>query len=379
MNGMGKRIRRKKRIIRLAVLAAVIAAVLVILVVFHVREVRVYGNDRHASGEIASGLVNDFPSGNTLYLLWKYRKEEVPDTLPYLRSLSVKMKSPSCIEVQVSEKELVGYIDKGEYVYFDQSGVALEITDEIYDDVPIVTGIDTEEVVLYQKLPAKSSAQLSAVLNLTQLLAYQGLVADEIRFGENMDITVFLGGVEVRLGQNEYLEEKIANLRAIMEKMDGSDRGVLHLESFTGKNEAVTFSKSDEPEQVTDEMGSADGTSSGEDTGSADGTSVGDGTGTAEGASAGDGTGTADGSSSGDGAGPEDEMPAEPTDDGTVDGPDLMVFNSSNTLVYNVHVVNGTVVDAYGNPVPGCTVNENGYVVDAYMNVIDPATGQLVQ
>ena len=54
-----------------------------------------------------------------------------------------------------------------------------------------------------------------------------------------------------------------------------------------------------------------------------------------------------------------------------------MVFDSSGNLVYNVHVENGTVVDANGNPVSGCTVNENGDVVDDYMNVFDGKTGEL--
>ena len=39
----------------------------------------------------------------------------------------------------------------------------------------------------------------------------------------------------------------------------------------------------------------------------------------------------------------------------------------------------GQVVDANGNPIDGCTVNEDGNVVDAYMNVIDPYTGQPAQ
>lgn len=56
-----------------------------------------------------------------------------------------------------------------------------------------------------------------------------------------------------------------------------------------------------------------------------------------------------------------------------------MVFDSSGTLVYNVHVENGTVVDANGNPVSGCSVDSDGYVVDAYMNRFDPDTGELVQ
>ena len=56
-----------------------------------------------------------------------------------------------------------------------------------------------------------------------------------------------------------------------------------------------------------------------------------------------------------------------------------MVFDSSGTLRYDAHVVNGQVVDAYGNPIDGCYVNENGNVMDAYWNEIDPHTGTLAQ
>ena len=40
---------------------------------------------------------------------------------------------------------------------------------------------------------------------------------------------------------------------------------------------------------------------------------------------------------------------------------------------------NGQVLDKYGNPIPGCSVNEAGNVVDAYWNEIDPMTGTLAQ
>ena len=56
-----------------------------------------------------------------------------------------------------------------------------------------------------------------------------------------------------------------------------------------------------------------------------------------------------------------------------------MAFDSSGTLRYDAHVVNGQVVDASGIPIDGCYVNEDGNVVDAYMNVIDPQTGTLAQ
>lgn len=401
---MNKRRKRKQRMIKLLAAGILVVAVLAVVLLFQVRTVTVYGNDRHSSEEISSGLMNEILSKNTLYLLWKYRDGEVPDTLPFLNSLQVQMKTPSHIEVVVQEKELVGYIDKEQYVYFDRDGVVLQMTDEEYLDVPIITGIGTEEPVLYQKLPTESSAQLRTILSLTQLLTYHELTASEIRFSENMDITVFIGNIEVMLGQDEYLEEKMANLKAILSSMDGTEYGTLHLESFTGGTMNVTFTPKEAPvpetaaDESSDGMGTddigtaegaglddadtADGTGT-DDTGTADGmgmddTDTADGTGT-------DGTDTADGTD-GDGTGADadggtDGMADETADtaEDTSSGEPFMAFDSSGTLRYDVRVVNGQAVDSTGAPVPGCSVNENGYVVDAFMNVIDPATGQPIQ
>lgn len=382
---MNKRRKRKQRMIKLLAAGILVMAVLAVVLLFQVRTVTVYGNDRHSSKEISSGLMNEMLSKNTLYLLWKYRDGEVPDTLPFLNSLQVQMKTPSHIEVVVQEKELVGYIDKEQYVYFDRNGVVLQMTDEAYLDVPIITGIGTEEPVLYQKLPTESSAQLRTILSLTQLLTYHELTASEIRFSENMEITVFTGNIEVMLGQDEYLEEKIANLKAIFSSMEGTEYGTLHLESFTGGTMNVTFTPKEAPVSETEATvadESSDGTGS-EDTGTADGTGT-DGTDTADGAGI-DGTDTADGTG-GDGTGADgaegtDGMADETTDtaEDTSSGEPFMAFDSSGTLRYDVRVVNGQAVDSTGTPVPGCSVNENGYVVDAYMNVIDPATGQPIQ
>lgn len=346
---MNKRKKRKQRIIRFAVTGLLILAVLSAVFLFQVRTVTVYGNNRHSSKEISAGLINDTLSKNTLYLLWKYKDGEVPDTLPFLNMLQVQMKTPSHVEVVVEEKELVGYIDKGQYVYFDKGGIVLQMTDEAFGDVPIITGVGTEEPVLYKKLPTESSAQLRTILSLTQLLAYHELEAQEIRFSENMEITVFIGSIEVMLGQDEYLEEKIANLKAILNSMEGTENGILHLESFTGSTMNVTFTPvQEEPVEEADNSGDE---SIEENSGEAGNEEGNDGDGTAE--------DTQENTSSG--------------------GEPFMAFDSSGTLRYDVRVVNGVAVDSYGTPVPGCTVNENGYVVDAYMNVIDPATGQPIQ
>ncbi|MDD6326396.1 MAG: cell division protein FtsQ/DivIB [Lachnospiraceae bacterium] len=369
-----RRNKRKKRAIRLGGLVLLLVVLAGFTLLFRVRTVNVYGNSRHTAEEISDGLLDGFLAKNTLYLQWKYRNGAIPDTLPFLDSIKVQMKSPFEVQVDVSEREPVAYVNKGSNAYFDENGLVLAITDEVYDGVPVVTGADVDTPVLYQKLPVTSSAQLRTILSVTQLLKYQELEAKEIRFDESGDITVYIGKVEAMLGQDEYMEEKIANLRAILKKMDNAS-GTLHLESFTGKNDTATFRPSDEPETETETETDAAG-----DTGGADAFAAGD-TGTASdpstaGDAAGgdnaDGSGTADGSAGDDANDSQDQAEQSSA---TIS----MVFDSSGTLVYNVRVENGTVVDANGNPVSGCSVDSDGYVVDAYMNRFDPDTGELVQ
>ncbi|MCC8065479.1 MAG: hypothetical protein LIO94_00015, partial [Clostridiales bacterium] len=188
----------------------------------------------------------------------------------------------------------------------------------------------------------------------------------------------YIGSIEALLGQDEYLEEKVANLKAILDTMESGAAGTLHLENVTGKNEDITFSPSGEVAEETeiDSEGTegSDGTDTGSDDTSADSDSSGEDTlDSGDAAADDDGSdGTASDDAVSDDTGEEDDSGDEESD------VDLMVFNSSGELVYNVHVKDGVVVDSSGNEVPGCSVNEDGYVVDAYMNIIDPATGDLM-
>ncbi len=332
-------------------LLLVLAAVLFLVFGFHVNSVVVSGNSHFAAGEIAEDFIGDFPSDNSLYLLWRYRKGNPPDSMAYLESLNVSLKSPGTIRLKVAEKPLAGYFDTGNYIYFDNSGVVLEVTRELYEGIPLIKGITIGEVTLFQKVPTQSSAQLRTILSLLELLDYQELEADEIVFGEDSQITVVIGKIQAELGQDEYLEEKVANLNAVLKTMDGTERGTLHLENVTGKNEDITFSASKEKETESEESEAAAGLA-GIDSASEE---IGE-----------------------ESGGEEEKEEEEEEEEEQSSRTDLMAFNSYGQLVTNVRVEDGKVLDAYGSEVPGCSVNEDGYLVDAYMNEIDPATGELM-
>ena len=100
-----RRNKRKKRAVRLGGLVLLIVVLAGFMMLFQVRTVNVYGNSRHAAEEISDGLLDGFLMKNTLYLQWKYRNGTIPDTLPFLDSIKVQMKSPFEVRVDVSERD----------------------------------------------------------------------------------------------------------------------------------------------------------------------------------------------------------------------------------------------------------------------------------
>ena len=340
-----------------AIFAAVIGiAAAVLLGVFRIQSIDIKGNERYSAEQIRDDLIYDFKTRNTLYFSWKYRSKAPADDAPYLSSVQATMLSPTSIRLDVTENQLVGRVQyQDQNIYYDNTGVVQEITDSVYEGIPLVTGIDIEEPQLYQKLTMSNTSTLRTMLNITQLLIQSDLIPDSVKFDESGNMKMRLGSVTVRLGQDEYLEEKIANLVTIYPQIAGQD-GTLNMEGFTGKNEAITF-KAREPE--TDAEPSSE-------TQSPD-------------SLAGEGSGSQE---AGGQEAEAQEAAQENTQENTQEtssGTPFMVFDSSGTLRYDAHVVDGQVVDGYGNLIDGCRVDENGNVVDAYWNVIDPNTGQLAQ
>lgn len=347
--------RRKRRVTQMRLMAGgllvLMIAAVVLLGAFRIRAVEILGSERHSAEEIKSDLIYDFKTENTLYFAWKYRHAGADARAPYLDSIQVKLLSPGKVRLIVNEKKLYGYVQyAGNNVYFDSEGTVLEITGEQFEDVLLVTGVSMDEPVLYQKLPANNTAQLRTMLSITGLLSQAGLIPDSVAFDDNLNITLQIGDIDVKLGQDEYLEEKVANLVTIYQAIAGQS-GTLNMEAFTGKSEPITLRPKEDSVQnaETDVKGDLP-----ENTDETDA----------------EGNPTEDGA-----AGDQAEDAAEETTGVSA----FMVFDSSGTLRYDAHVVNGQVVDTYGNPIDGCTVEENGYVKDAYWNLIDPMTGQLAQ
>lgn len=66
----------------------------------------------------------------------------------------------------------------------------------------------------------------------------------------------------------------------------------------------------------------------------------------------------------------------EKTDESS--GHTFIVIDSDNIMHDDARIVDGKVVDAKGQEIPGCSIREDGKAVDFFGNIVDPKEGQLV-
>lgn len=354
------------RILRTAVtgLALIAAAALILVFGFRISHMTVDGNERCNADQISEDLTSTSLLKNTLYFSWKYRSPVYSPDAPYLTSVRAKMLSPTSVRVTVTESKLIGRVTwENQNVYFDENGVVQVIGDQVLSNIPLVTGVEIEEPVLYQRLAVSNASTLRTMLSITQLLIQADFLPDSVSFDPSGNMSLRFGSVLVNLGQDEYLEEKIANLVQIYPQVSGRG-GTLSMEGFTGKNSSVTFR-----EEGTAEEDESEGEG---DTGSGE-TLTGVGTDSTP-PDQEEGSAEADASQDQEGADQEDNKQEDGSQaQNTTSG--VMAFDSSGNLHYDAHIENGQVVDGSGNPIEGCSVDENGNIRDGYWNIIDPNTG----
>ena len=268
----------------IGVLAGILVlAALVVFGLFQVREVTVTGNSIYTSADIQEAVMQDGLCKNTLYLMWKYKDDSrVEENLPFLSSVEVTMLTPYQVEIRVYEKPEVGYFLNGtDYVYFDRDGLIVEISKKLRENIPKITGVTISKPVRYEKLPVKGKntavtetepqeteteaesgayagaaeedaadqAIFKSVVGITQILSKNGLIPKEIKFDEQQTITLYFESMRVKLGGYTDMEEKIAALKSVYEKVEGME-GVLHMEDFSTDSQTINFRQGETEEML---------------------------------------------------------------------------------------------------------------------------------
>lgn len=243
-----ERKRKKRWKVRLAVCLIILSLLaigaLVVIKVFTVKKVEITGNVNSSDETIKEWVLKDEYSWNSLYVYLKNKFVE-PEDIPFVDTMEVSLKSPHILEIKVYEKGILGcvYMESlGQNAYFDKDGLVVEMSSDVIAGIPRITGLDVEEIVLYEKLPIKGKSVLKNLLSLTQSLKKYELVPESINYSKEGNYTLSYGTITVLLGQAQHLNEKVLRLSYIMPKLEGQT-GTLHLESWTEDTTDISFEK----------------------------------------------------------------------------------------------------------------------------------------
>lgn len=253
-----ERRRKKRRKIGLYILLILIlliaAGVFIVMNVFTVENVVVEGNELYSSTQIENMVLNDEYSWNSLYVDLKYRFVDIGE-VPFVDTMEVSLDNPHTVHIKVYEKGMLGYLyinSIGQNAYFDKDGFAVETSTEVIDGVPKITGISCEEVVLYEKLQLENSDILRDLLNLTQTLKKYNLLPDEIQYDSNMEPVLYYGTIQVKIGSEDNLSQKVVRLSIILPQLDGLS-GTLHLETWTPETTDIIWDRAEEQPDTEEE------------------------------------------------------------------------------------------------------------------------------
>lgn len=233
---------RSKVIIAMIIAAFVIAGAIIAIGYFFKVDMKngitYVGSKHYSDEELTERIFGDHVNAFTYSLS---KADHV--TIPFVQRYEVEVEWPNRLNVTVYEKPIIGYVRyMGSNMYFDREGIVIESSDAAYSNIPQITGINFDSIILGQKLQIDKTEVYGRIAEFLQDFDKNSLKVDRIHFDSTLNATLYIGNVRVMLGGNENQSEKIHELTQVYPKLVGLS-GVLHMEEFEPDNPRIFFNK----------------------------------------------------------------------------------------------------------------------------------------
>ncbi len=238
MSRRKKKHRKKPLVIFLAII--ILALIVLCLYNLKIKKITFEGNNRLSEEELKEQI---FSEGETNPLLfWLKSKFSEKPSIPFVEDYDIEMKSLTSFKITVYEKSIVGYIEyMNSNMYFDKDGIVVENSGSLFEDVPLITGIKFDSIVLHSKIPTGDDRLFNLILDITQLVKKYEIDTHRIHISESMEITLYIEKFRISLGYSD-LGEKISTLSDILPNMQDV-AGELNMREYNKSDTGYTFKK----------------------------------------------------------------------------------------------------------------------------------------
>lgn len=227
-------------------LAVVLLAAILILSV-QIQNVAVTGSDRYSKTQVEELLFSGRWGRNSAYAYFtdRFRAHR---QIPFVEDYKIVFHNPLDVEVIIYEKSIVGYVSyMSSYMYFDKDGIVVESSGSRLPGVPWVTGMEFGRIVLHRPLPVEDKNIFEEILNLTQQLSVYNIKVDRIQYDSHGQANLFIGKMEVAMGNHTDIDGKISTLSDILKAQPQLTEisGTMRLDNYTESNSGagITFKR----------------------------------------------------------------------------------------------------------------------------------------
>lgn len=209
---------------------------------FNIKKITVVGNDKITTNEIIS-LSQINIEENTYKTNMKKAKSKILEN-PYIKSVEIKRKLPSNVEILVEERKTTFMIEYGNsYVYINNQGYILEVSSEKLE-VPILQGAETitEDFIPGNRLCTEDLEKMSTVIKIMEVATNNEISSlitrIDIQNSQNYKILFETEQKVAYIGDGSDLNTKILNIKSILERESGI-RGEIFVNMDLKTNDAT--------------------------------------------------------------------------------------------------------------------------------------------
>ncbi len=226
----------KHMLIILGVLA-IVAAGIWSYNLYRLKNIMVEGLTRYTEEEFIQKLDQSFFTSVTPFFCLSdtFSQKEIP----FVEQYEIDYVDRQTARIRVHEKRVTGCVMiMGRYMFFDKDGIVVESSDSRIEGIPVITGLEFDEIILYRELQVQKQSLFNTILNLTRLIELNQISVQEISFDSGYAVTLSLENVTVLLGKRTSYDEVINALSGILDSI-GDRTGTLDMRTYTVENGEV--------------------------------------------------------------------------------------------------------------------------------------------
>ncbi|MDO5516939.1 MAG: FtsQ-type POTRA domain-containing protein [Clostridium sp.] len=214
---------RRRRFIRRLILMCIILFIGIILFitktnVFIVKKVSVLGNPIMSGEDVKANT--EYLLGQNIFFIDKSNIIKEAKKNPYVKDVAITKSYPKQVNIKITEKQGMYAAEKdGQYYVLSDEAILLEQTDDVENRTLIkITGLNIGDIELGSNI--SDNHRVMNTLNVFSKIAEvnpSNYKIDCIDMSDLMNIKVYIGDVEGKLGNDENIPEKMNKLLHIVE------------------------------------------------------------------------------------------------------------------------------------------------------------------